>query len=87
MQRIFGGSSIRAYFPHVCKVEHEAHHQSVRIIPMKIWRGSLAKSPKIIMGANFLIQALQFAIVILRKIVCGDLVDPFGSAIMQLRVE
>ena len=49
---------------------------------MKIWQRSLAKSPKIIVGANFLIQASQFAIVMLGKIVCGDLVDPFGSVII-----
>lgn len=51
---------------------------------MKIWWRSLVKSPKIIMGANFLIQASQFAIVMLRKIVCGDLIDSFGSAIIFL---
>lgn len=47
----------------------------------------LAKSAKIIVKPNFLIQALQFAIVMLEKIVCRDLFDLFGSTIMQLRIE
>lgn len=51
---------------------------------MKIWQRSLAKSPKIIVGANFLVQASQFVIVMLRKIVCGDFVNPFESVIILL---
>lgn len=51
---------------------------------MKIWQRSLAKSPKIIVRANFLLQALQFAIVMLEKIIYEGFVNLFGSAIILL---
>lgn len=87
IQRIYGDLSIQVYFPHLCKVKREAHHQLMRIIPMKIWWRLLAESPKIIVKANLLIQVLHFAIVMLEKIVCKDLVNLFRLVIMQLCVK